>query len=75
MQSILIQFMTDPRHRHWVASKHILRYLYGTIAYGLRYASNGGVLFLGYTDSDWGGSIADRKSTSWQDTISGWVLL
>ena len=55
--------MTDPIHRHWGAGKHILRYLHDTIAYGLRYASNGGVLLLGYTDSDWGGSIVDRKST------------
>ena len=61
--SILSQFMTDPRQRHCVASKHILRYLHGTIAYGIRYASNGGVLLLGYTDSDWGGSIVDRKRT------------
>ena len=45
--SILSQFMTDPpRHRHWVVGKHILRYLRSTIAYGLRYASNGGVLLL-----------------------------
>ena len=50
--SILSQFMNDPRHRHWVAGKHILRYLHGTISYGLRYASNGGFLLLGYTDSD-----------------------
>ena len=56
--------MTDPRHRHWGAGKHILRYLCGTIAYGLKYASNGGLLLLGYTDSDWGGRIVDQKSTS-----------
>ena len=62
--SILSQFMTDPRHRHWVAGKHILRYLYGTVAYGLKYASNGGVLFLGYIDFDWSGSIIDRKIPS-----------
>ena len=56
--------MTDPINGNWVAGKHILRYLRGTIAYGLRYASNGVVLFLGYIDSDWGGNIVDRKSTS-----------
>ena len=56
--------MADLRHIHWVAGKHILRYLHGTISYGIRYASNGGVLLLGYIDSDWGGSIVDRKRTS-----------
>ena len=50
--SILSQFMTDPRHRHWVAGKHILRYLHSTISYALRYSSNGGVLLLGYTNSN-----------------------
>ena len=59
--SILSQFMTGPRHIHWVVGKHILRYLRGTIAYGIRYASNGGVLLLGYPNSDWGGNIVDMK--------------
>ena len=57
--SILSQFMTDPRHIHRVVGKHILRYLRGTIAYGLRYASNGGVLLIGYTNSDLGDNIVD----------------
>jgi hypothetical protein len=45
--------MYDPlRQRHWVEEKHILRYLRGTITYGLRYTSIG-VLFLhGYVDAD-----------------------
>jgi hypothetical protein len=41
--SALSQFMFEPRHRHWIAAKHILRYLRGSIAYGLRYTSSGGV--------------------------------
>ena len=39
-----------------------MRYLCGTVSYGIRYASNGGVLLLGYTKSNWGGSIVDQKS-------------
>ena len=35
----LIQFMSDPRQIHWVFAKHFLRYLRGTVGYGLRYAS------------------------------------
>jgi hypothetical protein len=31
----LIQFMCEPKHIHMVAVKHILRYVRGTIAYGL----------------------------------------
>jgi hypothetical protein len=33
----LSQYMVEPRHVHWMATKHMLRYLRGTIGYGLRY--------------------------------------
>ena len=58
----LNQFMCEPKHIHMVVFKHILRFVRGTIAYGLRYTSSGGVMLHGFTDSDWMGSIVDRKS-------------
>jgi hypothetical protein len=60
----LSQFMVEPRQEHWVATKHVLRYLRGTMEYGLRYLGDGEVKLQGYTDSDWAGSATDRKSTS-----------
>lgn len=33
--STLDQFMCEPRQMHWVAVKYVLRYLRGTIGYGL----------------------------------------
>jgi hypothetical protein len=60
----LSQFMCEPKHIHMVAIKHILRYVRGPIAYGLRYTSSGGVMLHGFTDSAWMGSTVDRKSTS-----------
>jgi hypothetical protein len=56
--------MTKTRQRHWMETKHILRYLRGTITYGLRYTSNGGLFLHGYADVDWVGSPMDGKSTS-----------
>ena len=56
--------MSNPKHIHLVAAKHILRYVRGTITYGLRYTSSIGVLLSGYLDSDWASSAVDRKSTS-----------
>jgi hypothetical protein len=56
--------MTEPRQRHWVAAKHILRYLKGTITYGLRYISSGGLFMHGYSDVDWARIPMDQKSTS-----------
>ena len=36
----LSQFLIDPRHVHLIAAKHILRYLRGTIDYGLKYGES-----------------------------------
>ena len=62
--SALSQFMSELRHIHWVDVKHILRYICGTIGYGIRYIPNGGVRLNGYTESNWASSAVDRKSTS-----------
>ena len=48
---------------HWTAAKHILRYLADTIDHGLDYRRYGGVGLVGFTDSDWVGSVLDPKST------------
>jgi hypothetical protein len=60
----LSQFMVEPRQAHWVAAKHVLRYLRGIVEYGLRYLGDGEVKLQGYTNLDWAGNAADRKSTS-----------
>jgi hypothetical protein len=60
--NVLSQFMSQPRQTHWIAAKHVLRYLRGTVGYGLRYASSVDLSLQGYVD--WAGSTVDRKSTS-----------
>ena len=37
----LSQYIVNPKHIHLVGSKHVTRYLKGTLDYGLRYASDG----------------------------------
>ena len=54
---------------HWasswlIASKHILRYLKGTIDYGLKYEEDQKINLEGYVDSYWAGSAIDRKRNS-----------
>ena len=56
--------MSQPKQTHWIAAKHELRYLQGTIGYGLRYETNVDLSLEGYVDADWAGSAVDRKSTS-----------
>jgi hypothetical protein len=64
VMNTLSQFLVEPRHVHLVATKHVMRYLKGMIDYGLNYDRDHNFTLSGYTDSDWEGSIAKRKSTS-----------
>lgn len=58
------RYCAKPIRDHWAALKGILRYLKGTHNYGLQYRKNAPAELTGYSDSDWAGDIADRKSTS-----------
>ena len=62
--SLLSRFMQNPSQIHLGVGKRILRYLQGTKEYGIWYKSTGNPTLLGYTDSDWAGSVDDMKSTS-----------
>jgi hypothetical protein len=59
----LSQYMVELGSVHMVGEKHILRYIAGTIDYGLDYVRGYGVSLVGYTDLDRAGCAADRKST------------
>jgi hypothetical protein len=50
--------MVETRSVYLVAPKHAMRYLKGTIDYGLRYASDHEIILQGFTDSNWVGSVA-----------------
>ena len=60
----LRHFMVEPMRVHWVAVKHVLRYLQGTMDYGLDYRHGDEIKLARYTDSNWAGCASDRKSTS-----------
>ena len=52
--------MIDPRNVHFIATKHILRYLKGTVNYGLKYEASQKINLEGYVDSDWAGVEAHK---------------
>ena len=63
--SYVSKFLENPKWRHWMAVKRILRYLQGTLHYGLIYGLNiDDLLFEGFTDSDWAADRTDRRSIS-----------
>eukprot|EP00794_Sanderia_malayensis_P016556 gene16556-biopygen13988 len=62
---ILSQFMSKPSKEHWQGVKRILRYIKGTLDYGLIFDANNTELMLsGYADADWASDAQLRKSTS-----------
>lgn len=44
-------------------TKRILRYVKGTLNFSIHYYSSEKFNLVGFSDSYWGGSIDDRKST------------
>eukprot|EP00253_Pinus_taeda_P036168 PITA_36168 len=62
--SLVSRFMETPKETHWKAAKRIVRYANGTKLYGILYAAADDFRLVGYTDSDWPGSVVDRKRTS-----------
>jgi hypothetical protein len=62
--SVLSQFMAKPHESHWNAAKAVLRYLKGTLDYGIKYTDASDVELTGYSDSDWAGNMDDRRSTT-----------
>ena len=51
------------RHFHLMIAKHAVRYLKGTVEYGIKYEANQKINLEVYVDSYWAGSAIDRKST------------
>ena len=60
----LSQYMVEPMHVQLVAEKHVMRYLKGTLDYGLTYAVDHEFILCGYTASYWVGNTKNKKSTS-----------
>lgn len=57
-------FMHAPKIEHMESLKRILRYVQGTIDYGMHLYTSSIHSVLSYTDADWGGCPDTRRSTS-----------
>ena len=61
----LSQFMVEPTHVDHVATKYVMRYLKGTLYFGLDYNGDHDIKLSGYIDSDWDGSVRERERERW----------
>ncbi|KAK9063378.1 hypothetical protein SSX86_017248 [Deinandra increscens subsp. villosa] len=57
-------FMHAPREAHYQFLKRILRYIQGTLDYGIRISLSTITSLTAYSDADWGGCPDSRRSTS-----------
>ena len=63
--SRLSQHLSDPKKKHMIMAKQVLRYLKGTIDNELVYKKSDKPLELfAFSDSDWASCVEDRKSTT-----------
>ena len=62
--SLCARFQSDPRESHVANIKRVFRYLKGTDNLCLWYPKQCDFTLVGYTDADYAGYLADRKSTS-----------
>jgi len=58
------RYLAHPTEIHIQAVKRVLRYIKGTLTYGIFYKQCGNEELFAYTDSDYTGDLEDRKSTS-----------
>ncbi|GKB25366.1 ribonuclease H-like domain-containing protein [Tanacetum coccineum] len=56
-------YMHDPREPHFSTLKRILRYVRGTLDYGLQLFSSSTTDLVAYSDADWAGCPTTRRST------------
>ncbi|KAJ0474222.1 putative RNA-directed DNA polymerase [Helianthus annuus] len=59
----LSQFLHSPTVDHFRAVKRLLRYVKGTLSFGLSYSSSHPPDIIGYSDADWARCLDTRRST------------
>ena len=61
---LITRYMETLDQMHLSAAKIILCYIKGTISEGMLYTSSKNFKLIGYSDSDWGRDLDERKSTT-----------
>ena len=61
---VCTRYQAAPKESHLTALKRIIRYINGTLDYGLWYSKDSNACLAGYSNADWAGSVDDRKSIS-----------
>ena len=73
--NVLSQFMHSPRRSHFQAAHRVMRDLKGTTGLGISFIKIGKLDLTLYTDSEYAGSLIDRRSTTGYCTMLGGNLV
>ena len=67
----LSRFMSKPKYSHWIAALHVVRYLKGTIRYGITYnrLEDQKYRLTAFSDSDWASNDLEHRRS-----MTGYVL-
>ncbi|TXG70554.1 hypothetical protein EZV62_005489 [Acer yangbiense] len=60
---LAVKIMNNPTQKHFGVGKRVLRYIQGTMNYGIKYGRNFEVILIGFCDRDWAGCADDMKRT------------
>ncbi|KAL3513933.1 hypothetical protein ACH5RR_026650 [Cinchona calisaya] len=58
---VFSSFMNSPTKNHFGVAKRIMRYIAGTVEYGIWFSQKFECKLFGYTDSDWERCLKDKK--------------
>ena len=76
--SSLAKYCSNLSVQHWIAAKHLLPYLKGTVTVGLLFSNDKShqPLITGNSDADWAGDVWSRFLCGWQPlvTFSSWMV-
>ncbi|TYK18375.1 putative mitochondrial protein [Cucumis melo var. makuwa] len=61
---VISRFLQCPSRDHFGAAKRVMRYIAGTIEYGIWYSKVSDFKLCRFTDSDWASSLDDKRSVS-----------
>ena len=59
----LARYSSHPTSTHWKALKRVLRYLKGTVNYGIKYTKSDQKDCMGYSYADWAGDESQHRDT------------
>ncbi|CAM8934575.1 unnamed protein product [Rhodiola kirilowii] len=61
---VCARYQADPKESHLLQVKRIIKYVCGTVDFGIRYTKDTNPYLVGYCNADWVGNAEDWKSTS-----------